>query len=239
MAETGGIFIIDGEDAGTTPWEFDSINEDLSSTFALAGAAANNGSNGYEATFDGVDITCHGVFGFAQQSEIFIRFYLFVPTGFTIGSTSGRYTTIFDLGDGGFVGATIRIRTTTGGVVNQIGGSYRTEAFTFESTFFSVNAWHYIEVRFLNDAFNGGMEWWVDGNLISQDLDQDTSSRFMDGFRIGGISSNDQPGANDSFYIDDIKADTSQVGAFPPAGTAATIVPILDHHNRMMAMMGD
>ena len=37
--ETGGLFVIDGEDAGTTPWEFDSIVEPGTSTFALPDSA--------------------------------------------------------------------------------------------------------------------------------------------------------------------------------------------------------
>ncbi len=53
MPETGGLFIIDGESAGSTPWEFDSLSEEGSNTVALAAAAKNNGDYGYKITFDG------------------------------------------------------------------------------------------------------------------------------------------------------------------------------------------
>jgi len=214
--ETGGLFILDGEDAGSTPWEWTSINNSGSATFALDGAAKNNGSYGYTFTPDSTN-TAYGRKTFTAIDEIYVRFYIFIPTGFNVGTGAGEYVDVAMFN--AVLSDEIRfgIYTTSGGVPNswRFWVNYTPQ---YSTTNFSLNSWHRIEIRYYKYASTGGGELWIDGTSVLSDYDQ-TISAQASSFYLGCELATSAPGAGDVLYFDDIKADTSPVGAYSsPAG---------------------
>lgn len=209
--ETGGIFIIDGEDAGSTPWEFDSLTEDDSCTIALDSDAKHEGTYGYKILFDGVGDTAQGEYAFAEQTEMYVRFYIYIPSTFNLENTWDLEGT-FHLLDG--VSTLAQFGLSSMGATTPVRWAWAYEfSWSYDDTNFATDTWHYVEIRFLNDGASGGIEVWVDGDKIGTDLDQDTSADKPDNMQIGGLAGSISPNG-DFFYIDDIKADTSYIGAY-------------------------
>ena len=231
FAESGGKFILDAEDAGDSPYEFDSLQEEGDNTIAPSADAKsdNTGStNGYKITFDGTNDFAYGVLDFTEEGELFVRMYVLIPTSLEIGTWKElRFLTFLDGGvdrgnvgfesQGDVYGATWQMRW--GGANQQ------------NNTHFTLDAWHYIEFRFHQDGATGGGQMYVDGDSIMTDLDQDTSAIAIDSLWIGSVSCSGVPGAEDYFYIDDIKGATSYIGPYSDAG-GGSIVPILENQRR-------
>jgi hypothetical protein len=219
MAESGGLWILDGESAGSTPWEWTAITEGGSATFALDAGAKNNGSYGYKFTANASD-DAYGRKAITAVDEIYVRFYLFIPTGFNVGSGGGEscFIAMFNavLGDEVRFGIGSSIAAGEPTAWN-LWVNYTNNTST---TNFSLNAWHYIEIRYLKHASTGGGECWVDGTKIVSDLDQAIAAQATQ-FYLGCQYQTSDIGAGDYLYFDDIKADTSQVGAYADAGGAA------------------
>lgn len=215
MAESGGLFIIDGEDAGSTPWEFDSLTEEGSNTFALDVNAKNNGSYGYRATFDGVNDDCRGVKAFSEVNEIYARAYIYIKADLDLDATS-RALTVFALYDGATRICRVDIKA-GGGSATPIMWAFddRDHSATSEINF-SRGAWHYIEIHWkAGTGADGGGQFWVDGDLLFDSLDGDHTAYLVDEIRIGGMASTGYPDTNgDTIDFDDIKADTSYIGAY-------------------------
>jgi hypothetical protein len=223
MAEADdGLFLIDGESAGATPWEFTAIVDDGTAAFALDGAAKQNGSYGYSATFDGASRNCYGRKALSDLAEIYVRAYVYIPSTFAMTIT---YTTvtILDLGDGSTIainfgfychGSTVPARWKWKSEVAGI----NTEATS--TTNFSMDAWHRIEIHWVSAA-DGGMEILVDGTSIISDLTgQNTSAIALDNLFVGNSEDGGGhvPAAGAVFYLDDIKASaTGWVGAYSAA----------------------
>ena len=70
-----GVFLIDGESAGSTPWEWDSLTEEGTMTLALDPNADSgndgSGTNGYTMTGDGTNNIACGVYSFADQADFY------------------------------------------------------------------------------------------------------------------------------------------------------------------------
>lgn len=225
MAETGGLWILDGEDAGSTPWEWTAITNAGSATFALDAAAKQNGDYGYTFDTNGTDLA-NGRKAITPIDEIYVRFYIFIPTGFTIGTGPGNYMNVawFNAGDEvkfGFAGAEGGVPTKW---VARVGYDQ-----TYPTTNFSLNEWHCIEIRYLKHASAGGAEFWVDGDSAASDLDQAQNVQATN-FYLGASYISDVIGAGDNIYFDDIKADTSPVGAYSAAGGLS--IPIVERYYR-------
>lgn len=237
MAESGGLLIIDGEDAGSTPWEFDSLTEAGSNTFALDGDAANNGSYGYKATLDGSNADAHGVVAFGSaQSDIYVRTYVYISSGLSVGDGGYNYLSFLYISDSaggeGNTCAFFAVRNYGGNEVAHwyVGGNGASDVST--ATNFSVGAWHYVELHYVEDASVGGIEAWVDGTQIVDDIDQDSSGRSASRIYAGAgpVGAGVIDDAADFIYIDDLKADTSYVGAY--SASSANAVPILLNQRR-------
>lgn len=219
MAESTGIFLIDGESAGSTPWEFDSISESGSNTFALSSAAANNGSYGYKLTWDGTNEGCYATKdqAFSTPNDFYLRFYIYIPSGQTIDSS-------------GYLGLMNLVDFTTYAVYSYIkaDGTGTPERWRFvlqgitsyeSNTNFTMDAWHYVEVHYVQSSTVGGIQVWVDGDSIIDDLTNDTSGA---GWEIDSVQFGDNAGRSigtfdtngDYIYLDDIKADSSAIGAY-------------------------
>jgi len=226
MAESGGLFIIDAESPGESPYEFDSVSEEGSNTIAPdmdANSGNGDSTQGYKITFDGINDYAYGSYAFTEQTVLYIRTYIYIPTALEIGSW--KELRVMNLKDGGAVQGNWGLEST--GDATFAKWQLRWGATNQQTdTNFSLDTWHYVEIYFLQDGAAGGVRLYVDGDIVLSDLDQDTSSVAIDGIDVGSFSANGAPGPGDYFYIDDIKADTSQVGAY--SGDAGiSIVPFI------------
>ena len=193
MPESGGLFIIDGEDAGSTPWEFDSLSEEGGNTIALDAAAKNNGDNGYKITFDGSGDFAYGIKGHVAQTELYVRLYIYIPSSLQFNS-SFDVQSVLEMRDSVSV-CKMGFRSGATQDPAQWSMSWRFTD-TFSSTNFSMDTWHYIELRFLKDnvGTSGGAQMWVDGDLIATDLDQ-AADYDPDEMRIGAHFGSTNPDA--------------------------------------------
>ena len=227
MAEADdGLFLIDGEDAGSTPWEFDSISEAGSMTLALDSNNPNNGTYAYRVTFDGSSEQAYGTVSFSPNvDEIYLRFYLYVPSTTTGGNWQNAY--IVRMLDNSPFAALVQFYIRTGGdgafyswgwIIDQGGSSTST-------TNFSTDEWHYVEIHWVSDASVGGATIKVDGDTLVADEDQDTSANDLNNIRIGIDPNGSFTGGNGhTLDFDDIKAaDDDWVGAYSAAGGGATL----------------
>lgn len=221
MAETGGLFILDGEDAGTTPWEFSSLVVGGTATFALDADAKNNGTYGYTAHGDGTN-ACYGKKSFAEQAEIYVRFYVYIPS--TSSFATWDYPILAELIDG--TDTTVwafGVHTTSGPA--EWFAKYDEASAQTSNTNFSVDAWHRVEIRFLSASSNGGIQVWIDGDAVAalSDFDNNSSALVPDNLWIGSVTAGKLGSGGEVFY-DDIKADTSAIGEYSGASATSVII---------------
>ncbi len=219
MPETGGLFIIDGESAGSTPWEFSSIVEDGTNTFSLQAAAKNHGDNGYRALMDGSNQLAYGRLNIVGQGEIYCRAYLYLSNNFDLGANYDVLG-IFSLRIGGTTSISFGLRSEGATVASQwrITGTGVTGLNT--NTNFSFLTWHYVELYFLQETGGGGngvAKVWIDGDLVLDQSGISIGSGDISRIYVGSAGGA-TPNNGDFIYFDDIKADTSPVGAYPAAG---------------------
>lgn len=229
MAETGGLWIINGESGASPHWEWNEITESGTATITQSATAVNNGSNGYLFTSNGTD-TAYATKTFSAIDEIFVRFYIFIPTGFNVGVGSENvYLASFN-GRGSDCVSLFGFNTSLGTPVKWI---YKTNyAYQESTTNFSLNAWHYITLSYLKAVDVGGGQGWVDGDLVFTDLNQTIADQATV-FYLGPWEITAAIGASDALYFDDIKADTAYVGAYSDAPTGTSIPVIMNHYRRL------
>jgi len=208
--ETGGLFVADAEDGGVA--KLSGVTVGGTTTFAASTASKNNGTYGYEVTSDGTNngigyITC------AAQNDIYVRFYMKLKTGF---STAADWTSVAlaFLKD---AGGTARMRL----MVRREGA-----AFTLQSNMpwgnwhgfavgsIAVNTWVRVEIRYLVHASTGGYQIWIDGVSAGSTFVDDTTGTAIARTDLGFVTVDGTPTAGSAMYLDDIKADTSAVGAY-------------------------
>jgi hypothetical protein len=216
MAEATGVFLIDGEDAGSTPWEFAYLTQEGTNTIALAAAALNNGSYGYRVAFDGTNEGCYGTYSYTNQTDLYFRFYVRINTGFNTpsdglvalcswyagGSVAAR---VGILSDGGTTPNTWRLINDWAGSASQTSG-------------FAIGSWVRIEVRLVVHASTGGWQVWVNGTFLEDHLTFNTAGYATNSIRIGNDLAFAVPGSGDSIDFDDLKCDTAYIGAYAAAG---------------------
>ncbi len=227
MAELDdGLFLIDGEDAGSTPWEFDSVIVGGSNTFALDVAAKNNGTYGYKASFVGSppDRNSRGIKTLSDPSTIYVRAYVFLSAGFAMGAAYENLQ-LLALVDGMTDIIVLGVYEHDGGElarwwkISEVGGVGEEN----DTTNFSLNAWHYLEIKFVAGTGSDGIvECRVDGTVLFGGADTGLSSSALapDTLQVGAQADRGQEPVNGSFiYFDDIKAATDDwVGAYSDAG---------------------
>lgn len=209
MAETGFEWLIDGEDAGATPWEFDSISQFGSSTFELSSERVNHGSYAYKGYSDGSN-PAYGNYDWTNDDKVeyWVRFYIYLGLISTGHDTYSSFRIFQGSGDGG-TDIDFRIRTND---VGEFAYWYLDAPYYQNSgTNFSLDAWHMVEIRHVSHASTGGVEIYIDGDSAISDLDQDTSGEFFNSLQIGVRQA---IGSGDLIYIDDLVGDTSQPGAY-------------------------
>jgi hypothetical protein len=208
--ETGGIFVADAEDGGTT--DLTGVSVGGTTTFAASTASKNNGSYGYEVTSDGTNDGI-GYKTFAAQNTIYVRIYFKVTSGFAINTDFKAVSPLLLKDAGGTVRARINLRRNGTGFdlgANMPWGGWG----SIGNTAFTANAWHYIELYYLVHATTGGIQLWVDGVSKGTSLTTNTTGTAIARIDTGLVNVDGIPTAGSVVYIDDIKADTSAVGAY-------------------------
>ena len=215
------IVVIDGEDAGSTPWEFDSLVEEGGNAIALSAASAIHGSNGYEITYAGTDIDVHGVKDFAEEADTYLRFYINFKSWVAANNTE---TTWRVLKDGTTTLCYFQPRYLTAvpsfGYALQIihNGGVAAVINKVATDIFQIDQEYYLELRYKSGGIGtGGYEFWIDGVSEGSDFaTYDTSDYGANRIEIG-TTAGTVPGNGSVVYVDDIKVATGPIGAYPVA----------------------
>jgi hypothetical protein len=228
MAEAEGVFLLDGEDAGSTPWEFGSLTQEGSNIFALDAAAADHGSYGYRASFDGTNEGCYATKSYTNQTDLYFRFYVRINSGFNC--TEEGEVTLLSWYVGGSITARITIyasgSTTPNRFIYYVDWAGQKES----STGFAIGSWIRVEVRLVVHASTGGMLVWVNGTQIVDAklaLTYNTSDYAHNTLYVGNRTGLAVPGSGDSIDFDDIKCDTSPIGEYAEYGGAPETLRVL------------
>lgn len=236
MPETGGLFVIDGEDAGAgTPWEFSSITVDTNQTFALASdASAGHGdsTNGYKLTWDGADDVSTGYKDFATNlSEVYVRFYVNIATTVAVAQWATLY--LFSL-----IGASstttlgqVRIDRSSAGTGAPQRWSILGQDLTALATVstFAVDTWKRVDVHWIaGTGADGGFEVWIDDTALFSELNNNLTSYSAYKIIMGNVAAGSNPATGSIIYFDDIKAAaTGPIGTYTAAATGGIDIPIV------------
>lgn len=226
--ESTGLFYEGFENQNLT--QFDSTTVTAPNTMAVQSSLAHQGQYGLITTFDGVQKSNRLNKNISPlMNEVYFRFYFQLSADFDILANDSR----LDL---------LLLRETSSSATNQMrvslqrnaGGSLYLKADIFNGGTIALYAgtpgeiikgqWHAIEVRFIaNSATVGGGQLWLDGNSLASNFAIDT---LTDGYTVGrfelGVnsSSTTAPTANADIYFDNIKVNSSAIGAFNAMGTS-------------------
>ena len=213
MAETADIAVIDGEDAGTTPWEWDNLAEEGGCTFALDAGAANHGSYGYKFTGDGSNNYAYGYVTFAGQTELYFRYYIYIPSTFNHSEgTDYAYVGYMQDGAAGKVIAGFQCTPNPAAWALWYSGG----VFSTSATNFSVDEWHRVEIRFYaGSGADGVVQCWIDGDLVFDHTGLNFAGVEIDKVLAGQMDTTLLPDNGDYFYLDDILfSTTGPIGAY-------------------------
>ncbi|KKK81416.1 hypothetical protein LCGC14_2813650, partial [marine sediment metagenome] len=205
MAETGGLFVIDAETGDIS--QFTSVTQEGSNTFTADVAAKNNGTYGFKLLYDGTNEGNFGLKSVAPQSDIYLRFYIYIVAD---SRANGEFNGFIHFKDSGEWALDFRFYRVTGGVgyrlwVNNGGAGIINRS---GNLVISDATWTRFEIRYLQDAVNGGCQVWINGVSDASSFITNTSAYDVTEIGIGTLYGQ-APDLNDTIYLDDIKADTS------------------------------
>lgn len=214
------IFDIDAENT-VSPYGFDSVTIEGTMTFAPDVSAKYTGSYGFKIVADGTNDEADGYVNFTNQSEIYVRLYVYIPTGFSVQAATGTAIFIYLRDSAGQTACAAGIRGSEDSTPNQWIMKYLTAA-QYSTTNFSFDTWHCMEIHYLVADSVGGCEMWIDGDSVLTDLNQTTSNQAADVY-IGLSAQGDICGASDYLYMDNIKAATT--GPIGEITASSSVVP--------------
>ena len=194
------LIIIDAEEGDLSEW--DSITESAGNTITADASAKYNGDYGFKIIFNGSAGTAYGTKTFTENNESWFRFYIYVPTGFN-GADTYNIVNVGDLYDGGSYVGQFGLKTMGSSTVVGWNCRYMYTSL-WSSTNFSNDEWHYVEIKYVRDAVNGGVVMYVDGNEIINNTGYDSSSKYVDTLRFGWTDAGDAPTSDDYLYLDDL-----------------------------------
>jgi len=229
VAETADIAVINGEDAGTTPWEFDSISAETGCVFELDVAAALHGSSGYKHVNTGNNEYAYGTKAITEQTEFYIRFYLQLND--VITQYGGSQPIFIALTDGGVTKFHFGAITNGSTKAAESWRYNRNGIYLSDATNFSENVPHYVDMYFkAGSGANGVFTLWVDSTEIESITGQDYSAIAIDGIKVGQVNASVTVDSG-SVYIDDILLSTTgPIGPYPGA-------VLLDEQLRRMGLI--
>jgi hypothetical protein len=209
--ETGGLFVADAEDNSLV--QFNRTVTDGTNTVAVSAASKNKGSYGYEFNWDGTNKQAYGIDSVGAQTDIYVRFYFKLSANYALAAWTAQH--LLAIYDGSILLLQMRVaqNPTTAYQVQLIHPSYSEITGGFSSL--TLDTWHYIEIRYVSHASTGGAEVWLDGSAVGSVLNINTSSHTANLVQFGGTATSVQVPSPGVLYIDDIKAATTAVGAYP------------------------
>ncbi len=221
MAETGGLVVIDLEENDLA--EFTDTTAEAGNTIAASTDYILHGSYSLKITFGGSNNGAWGYYTFgAGQTTVYCRIYFHIDT---LSMAENDYIDLFSLKDGADSGSLIMgVRIYDKGVPGEYGlyvearenGGGQIRVNKTNDSIFLDDTDYYIEVYWKAGAGDGEDGFWING------VEEYTASgKTNDNFNIDTIVVGDREGSvptGGTIYIDDIKADTSPVGAYPVAG---------------------
>lgn len=215
--ETGGILVIDAEEGDVS--EFTSTTTAGDATITADAGAKNNGTYGFKLLGDGTNVCC-GTKTFTEAADIYVRFYFYVPTGTVVGATgTARSIKVLDIYDGATQLCWVTLQQPWDATYVTSASIIMQTPWVGETVFtVTLDAWNYIEVRYKGgDAETGGYQCWLNGVSKASNFVQNTGAYAADSIKAGNVAlyhAGSVLADDDFFYIDDIKADTSAVGAY-------------------------
>lgn len=217
------IWEADGESAGSTPWEFDSLVEESGATLTLDAAAKRNGSYGYNIAI-GAHYDCYGVKALSDLTEFYARI------AFKLVDIDGLFDYdrlyLFWMKDGATNLMWLNLAWHSGGwgVEWRIYG----QADDYSVIDLAANnvitdtAWHWIEIYYkYGGSANGLGKGWIDGYLQGSmsNMTHQTGSA-VDTLWVGPCNYGATFGSGDYFYIDDVLFDTAEIGPYYESGVS-------------------
>lgn len=223
--ETDGLFSSGIEVGDLT--DFDTTNAGGDCEIAASTAEANNGTYSIAMTGDGTSNLVYVQQSFTAIGDgetYYFRFYWKVAAADLQASDYVR----MHLRDGG--GIRCQINWNTDGSGNLVDVDFNRLPSWGQilngadiSSDFTMGAWNMVEIAYKADSTTGGAQIWINGNSVGSDFTFDTSSGIgIDSFTLGNDASAHGLVDEGVMYFDDIKVDTSPIGAASLGGTADT-----------------
>ncbi len=224
------LFDIDGESGGATPWEWTSVTNEGSSTFALDAAAACHGTAGYRATSDGTATNeAYGRIDFTASAHTYVRGYFKLSSDAV--TSAGAKIFLLSL----WVGGTYVFYIAAEGSSVDPYPPYRwyinlDGTIDADTTTFSLNAWHYIEMHHYNHAVDGGAEVSVDSTQLTTTLGAG-NERVLTRCHAGAYNRNLTVGTID---VDSVKGQTT--GPIGPVACGTIVPQVFSFYQRLRSI---
>lgn len=196
---------ITAEDAGSTPFEFSSVDLEADNTFAPSDEQAQAGTHSYKAGFGGTNngITVTETFG--DQASVYIKFY------FWLNSTLNNSIQIMGINDGAQVIAYMAMGYAAPNVgptrfyhYNDAGAAYT----AISGVVLAREQWNKLEIYYKHataPGANDGEAWLkLNDDILASVTGQDSDTRIPDRLQIGALGSN-TPQNGSAIYFDEIE----------------------------------
>jgi hypothetical protein len=221
MAESNGSIFgpINAETGNTSQFTSVGVAGTPVNILTAEAAAKNNGTYGFKHDFNGNASRCEGFINFTEVDAGYFRFYLFVPTGFQC-ATNYENCGVIGLWDATQEICALNIRSTGSTTPSRwywevVGGSSDAGG---DATF-HLDTWMRIEIHWVaGTGANGIVNITVDGTALTDQTNLARSSDRADNIRIGCNQYYAVPLDGGYFYTDDIKGDSSAIGAYAEEG---------------------
>ncbi len=222
MAEAAGDIFgpINAETGDTSQWSSTVVGTNSMDVIA---AAKNNGTYGFELDYAGSDGDLYGRADFSAQTQIYVRFYAWWPTGAWPDSHQGtsRYGALIEILDGSDNILT-KIRMQYSSTSLQTYRVYHRDSasltFTSEENVFTADQWTRVEMLWKQGNGNGEVRLWIDGSEVFTKTDLTVATETATYVLIGHHIVTGAPTASQYIYLDDIKANTTgPIGAYVDA----------------------
>jgi hypothetical protein len=213
--EWSGLALMNAETGDTT--QFTSVNQSLGSYFVAEQDAAFTlyGSYGYKVGFFSNAALCYGSTTFANQSEVYIRAYMYIGPNYkvTAAGNSIRVLSLLSTGSQELVSLYLLANGATNSI-NAWSTFIDTIGFTTSTTNFTTGNYHKIELHFkAGTGANGGGQIWVDDALLASNLTLNLSSFLANTILVGPSTTGINSIQGSYLYFDDIKVDSFPTGA--------------------------
>ena len=136
------------------------------------------------------------------SGDIYVRFYLYLPTGYTSANAgsgvSRRLLHVYCASNRG------QISLTNGAypLMEEVGAWGGVQA----ASALSENAWHCIEMHISPPSASTPMQFWIDGTSTGTLNGSFSGSSTFTRITLGDISQNTSPNGNGTFYMDELVA---------------------------------